>query len=328
MPTSRPGIRPLSPSSGGSPGARPWPLMSFPPAAQWPRSCWPGDGFARSIGQRTALFLGLALSLNWTWGRVGGSIQSEPLYMLCELLAVLAAVQAGRRGSVRAGIGLGLALAGCVLVRQVGVCLVAAVLIDLGPAPAVESDWVGGADGGGALPPLGRLAGGRPPQHAGRASSCTAVWRPGSPARRCFTSSGFRIKLTGPVVEVGTVFHRSAALAVLVNLWAAVATGVMIWGWARSLRSPRRRLAGLIAFMTSPLLLVWPFTEAGRFLIPLVPFMLVGATEGLAQLMARAGIKCPRDWAVRMILLISIPYAAYAVRDRSRRGPAAYSRRF
>ena len=72
--------------------------------------------FRRIYRPPVALLLGLALALNWTWGRVGGSIQSEPLYLLCELLAVLAAVRAGRRGTVRAGIGLGLALAGCVLV--------------------------------------------------------------------------------------------------------------------------------------------------------------------------------------------------------------------
>jgi len=47
------------------------------------------------------------------------------------------------------------------------------------------------------------------------------------------------------------------------------------------MRTPRRRLAGLIALFTLALLLVWPFTEAGRFLFPIVPFLLVGATEAL-----------------------------------------------
>ena len=31
---------------------------------------------------RPAFLLALALALNWTWGRVGGAIQSEPLYIL------------------------------------------------------------------------------------------------------------------------------------------------------------------------------------------------------------------------------------------------------
>ena len=120
-------------------------------------------------------------------------------------------------------------------------------------------------------------------------------------------------QITGPFVEVGTVLHRSPAVAVVANVWAAVATGIMVWGWIRALRTPRRRLAGIIAFTTLALLLVWPFTEAGRFLIPLVPFLLVGLTEGLAHVMALAGLRRPRDWAVAIILVASVPYAAYSI---------------
>ena len=60
-------------------------------------------------------------------------------------------------------------------------------------------------------------------------------------------------------------------------------------GGRKTLRTPRRRLAGLIAFTTLALLLVWPFTEAGRFLVPLVPFLLVGATEGIARARVAGG---------------------------------------
>ena len=78
-----------------------------------------------------ALILGLALAVNWTWGRVGGSIQSEPLYLLCEFLSVLMAVRATRSGGPM-GIGLGAMLATTTLVRQVGVSLAMAIFIDLG----------------------------------------------------------------------------------------------------------------------------------------------------------------------------------------------------
>jgi len=260
----------------------------------------------------TALILGLGLSLNWTWGRVGGSIQSEPFYILWELLAVLAAVRAGRRGSVRAGIGLGLTLAGCVLVRHVGVCLIAALLFDLG----LRGRWR--SLGSAALTVVILVFPWAGWQAVVGHNTQAELFVQGGLAARIAGQAVFYLQrlpdqITGPVVEMGTVFHRSKRLAVLVNLWAAAATGVMIWGWTRSLRSPRRRLAGLIAFMTLALLLVWPFTEAGRFLIPLVPILLVGATEGLAHLMAWARIKSPRDWAVRVVLMISVPYAAYAV---------------
>ena len=87
----------------------------------------------------------------------------------------------------------------------------------------------------------------------------------------------------------------------------------MVWGWVRTLRSPRRRLAGIVAFTTLTLLVVWPFTEAGRFLIPLVPFLLIGLTEGLAEVIARFKIRRPRDWAAGIVLAVSIPYSAYSI---------------
>jgi hypothetical protein len=61
------------------------------------------------------------------------------------------------------------------------------------------------------------------------------------------------------------------------------------------------------------LLLVWPFTEAGRFLIPLVPFVLVGAVETLTMFGKRAGLRRARAWAAGVLLAVSLPYAAYAI---------------
>ena len=89
-------------------------------------------------------------------------------------------------------------------------------------------------------------------------------------------------QIIGPFVEVGTVFHRSLALNVVANLWATMAFTIIMWGWVNTLRTSRRRMVGLISSLTLVLLLIWPFTEAGRFLVPLVPMILVGLTEGLA----------------------------------------------
>ena len=85
-------------------------------------------------------------------------------------------------------------------------------------------------------------------------------------------------------------------------------------------RSPRLRLGGLIPLATIPLLLLWPFTEAGRFLIPLVPFVLVGAVEGLGILLKRLNFHRAKLWAARLVLAVSIPFSAYAV--ASNRGEA------
>jgi hypothetical protein len=278
--------------------------------------------FRTIYAPRPAGILGLALALNWTWGRVGGSIQSEPFYLLWELLAVLATVQAGRRAgsgdgagagtNTGAAIGLGVALAACVLVRHVGVCLVVAVAVDLG----MRRRWrVLGVTVLTAavliLPWAGWLAAVRRNTQAGLLVQEDLAARIAGQA--VFYFQRLPDQITGPIVEVGTVFRHSAVIAVLVNLWAVLGTGILVWGCARTLRSPRRRLAGLIVFLTLALLLVWPFTEAGRFLIPLVPFLLVGATEGLARPLTLVGLRRPRAWAAGMVLAVSVPYAVYAV---------------
>ena len=81
----------------------------------------------------------------------------------------------------------------------------------------------------------------------------------------------------------------------------------------------------MITFATLLLLLVWPFTEAGRFLIPLVPCLLVAAVEGLSGVLARCEVRRARAWAAGAVLAVSLPYAAYAiVTDRAEAGRRTY----
>src|SRR5262249_1940306 len=91
-------------------------------------------------------------------------------------------------------------------------------------------------------------------------------------------------QLTGPLVEIATVMRRSPAVEVAANLWAVPVSAMSPMGWLTALLRPRRRLAALIPLLTLGLLLVWPYTEAGRFLIPLVPCLLIGGVEGLTCL--------------------------------------------
>ncbi len=44
-------------------------------------------------------------------------------------------------------------------------------------------------------------------------------------------------QLTGPFVEVGTLYQHSAIIASIANLWAVLATAVIVGGWARALRT-------------------------------------------------------------------------------------------
>lgn len=269
--------------------------------------------FRRLYRPGIALALGLALAANWTWGRLGGGIQSEPLFLLLEMAAVLATGWAARGGAGR-GVILGVILGAATLTRHVGVMLAVAAGLDLlargsrraalgaaASAAAVVAPWVAWVASVREGTQVGLLGGSGLP---GLVASQVVFYGQRLPDQ-----------LVGPVVEIGTVFLP--ALWWPMTGFAAAASAAIVWGWIRFLRSRRRRLAGLVPAATLPLLLVWPFTEAGRFLVPLVPFAIAGAAEGLAWLLARVVARRwagrARGWAAGLVLLASIPYPAYAI---------------
>jgi len=258
----------------------------------------------------TALALGVALALNWSWGRVGGAIQSEPLFLLLGQLAVLAAAGVGRRGRLRAGLALGVVLGACVVTRHVGACLAAALLLELALRRRPGAALAAGLGGAAVVAPWAAwLAAIRHGTQAGLLAQGGGL----DAGRVLFYVRRLPDALTGPLVEIATVFGRSRPAAAAATAWAVLATGLLLRGWARALRSPRRRVAGLVPAGTLAMLLAWPFTEAGRFLIPLVPCLLVGAVEGLAPPLAALGRRHPRRLAARLVLAAAVPYAAYAV---------------
>ncbi len=260
----------------------------------------------------SACLLGFALAANWAWGRVGGAIQSEPLYLATSALALLLAGRVARRDGLAASLALGAVLGSCVLTRHVGACLALAVGIDLGlrgrgravavagtVAAAMVGPWIGWQARVGRGTQAGLFSGGSTPDRVA--------------AQALFYARRIPDQVAGPFVEAATVFGRSPALALAATVGALAATSVVLSGWIRLLRVPRRRLGALIPLATLPLLLVWPFTEAGRFLIPLVPFLLMGAAEGLTPVFALLRARRPRRWASGLVLAASLPYAAYAL---------------
>jgi len=269
--------------------------------------CWWSATEPRGV----AVCLTLALAWNWTWVRTGGVIRSEPLAIALGGLILLAA-RGRSSGSLRGQVVLALLLGAGVLTRQVTACWALAVAVDLGlrrgwikaslmlaGVAVVVAPWV-----------AWQLAVGSDTQ--------SSLFRPGGMVRLIGEQGLFYARripdaIAGPFVEVATVFGRSSRLATGATLVGVAVTGIILLGWVRSVRSPRRRLGGLIPLATFPLLLVWPFTEAGRFLIPLVPFLLLGAVEGGAVILGRCGVARPRLWASRLILAASLPYSIYAV---------------
>jgi hypothetical protein len=259
---------------------------------------------------RVAFGISLALAANWTWGRIGASIQSEPLFLLLAMLSLGAASRARRRHGFMHGLVVGGLIGAATLTRHIGVCLVVAVIIDqlrdgrraqalalVVGAALVLAPWVGwlwavGQDTQLALIPRTGL-----------------IDRLG--AQALFYLRRVPDQVVGPLIEVATVFRpqweRPATLV------AAAASGLVLGGWTRTLGEPRRRLVGWAALSFLAALLVWPFTEAGRFLVPLVPLILIGAVDGLTAALRLVGPTRPQGWAVTLVLLASLPYPLYAL---------------
>jgi len=287
----------------------------------------------------TALVLGLALALNWAWARTGSAIQSEPLYMLLSQVTIVAAVRAAARGGVGQSLALGGLLAACLLTRQIAIGLVLAVLLDLclrrqwsmALSAAVVSALV-------ISPWLVWLVvvGGEQRTQAGLLLAASSGLPGRIVSQALFYLQRIPDQITGPVVEVATVIRRTAGVERLANLWALVFSGVVIAGWLVAVRRPRRRLAGLIPMMTLALLLIWPYTEAGRFLIPLVPCLLIGAVEGMSGLVRWGkrsfGLGIPDRrvsfFAAVLILVVSLPYSGYSLITGGARARDAGNRAF
>jgi hypothetical protein len=299
--------------------------------------------FRRLMAGPAALILGLALAVNWLWARTGGAIQSEPLYMLLGQFTILAAARAGRHTDNRVvdSIVLGTLLAACLLTRHVGLGLALGILLDLALrarwrtvltvvaiATLLVSPWLAWMAAVGA---------------SSRTQAALFVQGYGTGTHRLALQLAFYVQripdqLTGPFVEVATVFQRLPVVAAAANIWAVLATALIVLGWVCTLGRPRRRLAGLIPLITLGMLLAWPFTEAGRFLIPLIPCLLIGMVEGLTALTGRlhrlrergVGLRPSRSRlrAASLVLAASLPYSGYMLWTGRARVPEAGQREF
>jgi hypothetical protein len=266
-----------------------------------------------------ALLMGLALAVNWRWGRDGSAIQSEPMFAMLGLGAWLVSQRTARRGGWPIGVLLGVLLGMTTLTRHVGIALAAAVIADLG-------------------------IGGR--RREAMATTVTlmivlAPWIAWLAVVRTHTQVGLvpmrglagvmaenglfytrRLidQVVGPVVEVFTVFRpRYSGWA---TAGSVIASAVIVLGWFRLVRSRESRSAGMIPMMTLAILLAWPFTEAGRFLVPLIPFLIAGLCEGVAAILEAAGFRGREDseagsfslrsLAAALVLAASIPFSLYA----------------
>ena len=296
-----------------------------------------------------AFLIALALAVNWRWARDGTAIQSEPLFLLLGQLALLCCSWIAHRGGFWRSVFLGVLLGAAMLTRHVGIALMAAVLTDLAVRgkrrEAIVSfavstlmvfPWIGWLVVVKTNTQLGLL----PMRGLTTTLSENALFY----LRRLID------QIIGPVIEVATVFPEklsswTTTLSSLATVGAILADVLILLGWLRMIRNARRRPGGLVPLFTLLLLLIWPFTEAGRFLVPLIPFVIAGLVEGLAALVpsesrkfAKLRFKLPatpqpgslgicwrfrssRVLAARLVLLISLAFSVYAI--ASQRSAAA-----
>jgi hypothetical protein len=280
--------------------------------------------FRRLVASDTALILGLALTVNWLWTRTGSAILSEPVYMLFCQLTVLAARRDGPHGGVRIVWNLNLAvlLAGCLFTRHIAIGLCIAVLLER----AFSRRWAGALTiavvTGVVISPwavwlssIGSDAG----TQAGLYFAGNESWPDRIVRQLFFYIQRIPDQLAGPVVELGTTFRASHLVRSAAYFWGLSATGCIAIGLLAVLSRPRMRLVALVPILTVSVLLPWPFLEAGRFLIPLVPCLLFAAFEGLSKLVMffakrrefQVGPSKVRRIAASLLLAGSLPYSVY-----------------
>jgi len=294
--------------------------------------------FCRIYPRKVALLLGLALAVNWAWARTGPGIQSEPLYEFLGQLTILVALRTAAVGGIVWTVLLGALLAACLLTRHIAIGLLAAVLLDLClrrlwltalKATIITlvliTPWLAWA--------VLAWGGQRTQANLLLEGSSELVAR--AVSQGTFYLQRIPDQITGPLVEIATVIRPGSRVEGMANYWALLSSAVVLTGLMAAVCRPRLRLAGLIPLLTLALLLAWPYTEAGRFLIPLIPCLLVGAVEGLSGLLhlgcGTLRWNMPRRRvlfaAALLILLASLPYSGYAIISGRARGRDAAANR-
>jgi hypothetical protein len=281
------------------------------------------------------------VAVNWVWARTGSAILSEPLFLLLSQLAILAALRPSTVSSPRFGntLVLGVLLGALLLTRHAAIGLALAILLDLGLrgrwvkalavaalAAAMVAPWLYWMAAAGSL---------------SKTQAGLFINTDWSLAERIFRPIIFyaqRIpdQLVGPFVEVATAPGRNLGVVAVANVWALLLTGAVVAGWLRLLRDRRRRLAALVPLLSLGVLGLWPYTEAGRFLIPLVPSLVIGMVVGTQSLARRvlpllsAQIRIRRIHFISgcLVMALSLPYSVYAFASGRSRALEASHRDF
>jgi 4-amino-4-deoxy-L-arabinose transferase-like glycosyltransferase len=281
-----------------------------------------GKWFSRLFDARLAWWLALALAVNWRWSREAGVIRSEPLFIFLVGLALCLATAPARLRSLAVRLLYGLVLGATMLTRHVGLVVVLVLLLET----LRQSDLPGGqpASRRARLAPFVVAALVFAPWLAfvsqGSEGSQFTLWHdrtkpPLSVALGNLTFMTDRIPdlCFGPFVEVATVYQDQPMIRLAARAFAAVFVLVVLLGWVAASQPLPRRTFALIPIGTLGLLAAWPFTEAGRFLVPLLPWFLLGFVHGARSLLERLNRLGLIHWLPPLVFALSLPYSLYGL---------------
>ncbi len=276
--------------------------------------------FARSCPFRVAVSLSIAVVANWLWIRLAGELRSEMLFIVLSAIVLLAVPALPERISSRRAIVLGCIVGVAILTRHIGVALGSAVMIEFG----LRRNWRGGIRSG--LTTIAFVLPWAVTQivvgHGTQAELLmTKTARSGTYANLIGSQILFYVRrlpdsLFGPFVETATVFRSDYTVSALATALAMVFASVWFIGLIRMIRNESTRPAGLYLACSLAILVVWPFTEAGRFLIPVVPLNLAALVLGLDRLgmsisRSRARMRGVVRYVPLSIALAAMPFGVY-----------------
>lgn len=302
--------------------------------------CWLGSVsiwglWLKRVAGRGVGPLFLAVAMNWLWIRLAGELRSESLFLLLAAIVVWRMTNDQAKNSGREAILLGLAVGLATLTRQVGVALAVAVVIEF---------WFRKETRAAVITVVVSLIVVLPwvfwQKFAGTANQAELLTQDElsrSLARRLTDQALFYAcrlpdSLFGPYVETATVFTHKPAVAIAATVGGIVFCVILLIGLRGLFRRAETRPAALYFSVTMAILLVWPFTEAGRFLIPLVPVTLLavwlGGVECLGMLARKQFKPGSEMWIAWCICLLAVPFGLYTWQKNARTSPAGLDRDF
>lgn len=298
--------------------------------------CWIGSvsvwglWFKRVAG-RGAFPLFLALAVNWLWIRLAGELRSESLFLLLAAVAIGRITEIQSKINWKQALWLGFVVGVAVLTRQVGVALAGAVVVELSLRNEMRAAGIAGGVASIVVLPWVLWQ-----KFAGTANQAELLVQDElsrSLARRLADQALFYARrlpdsLFGPYVETATVFTGKPFIALVATVVAIFFCVILLVGLRAMFKQAATRPAALYFSLTMAILLVWPFTEAGRFLIPLVPVTLLAGWMGLLESVRRV----PEHGLTRffnernlatLILFLTMPFGLYTWQKNARNDPAA-----